>query len=315
MATMATMRQLRLVCLIPLATLPLVTCETYTTIRASNLTRTFLTDSPFPYYRVARVDLYVVSVSGSLSPDTSATSTSFVTLATPNKRINVLELQNGLHAELGAVVLPPGALTAVRMVIDTDSSSLTLKDGRVLTGSTTPGIQWQSSAGRPVLNALIDEQIDVPQEGATVVIDYDVGEAFIPPQELDPASTDSGFIFSPVLRAADNARTGWIFGTVHAQSATGTVISNGSLQLYLGKPGDPENTWIRLGTAMTAGDGRFRFATVTRSSYWAQFPAQNGKTYIVTADPPPNSGRSRAVVTNISVSPASGTDLGAVILP
>jgi len=34
------------------------------------------------------------------------------------------------------------------MVIDTDSSSITLKDGRVLTGRSTPGIQWQSSAGR-----------------------------------------------------------------------------------------------------------------------------------------------------------------------
>ncbi len=165
-------------------------------------TRTLLTDGPFPYYRVARVDLYLVSASASLSPDTGRSGT-FVTLATPNRRVNLIALQSGVTDELGAVTLPSGAITAVRLVIDTDSSSITLKDGRVLTSSSTPGIHWQSSAGRPVLNATIEEQILVPDTGAVVVIDYDVGMAFIPPQEVDPTSTDSGFIFSPVLRAAD----------------------------------------------------------------------------------------------------------------
>src|SRR5207237_1213624 len=134
----------------------------------------------------------------------------FVTLATPNRRINLLALQNGITDELGTVALPSGAISAVRMVIDTDSSSITLKNGTKLTGNSTPGIHWQSSAGRPTLNALIQEQILVPKTGAVVVIDYDVGQAFIPPQELDPASRDSGFIFSPVLRAADATRTGSI---------------------------------------------------------------------------------------------------------
>ena len=50
-----------------------------------------------------------------------------------------------------------------------------------------------------MLNALIQEQIRVPSAGAIVVIDYDVGQAFIPPKEVDPLSTDSGFIFSPAL--------------------------------------------------------------------------------------------------------------------
>src|SRR5262245_58190136 len=69
---------------------------------SSGTTRTLLTDAPFPYDRVARVDLYVVSVSGSLSPDTSATAGgNFMTLASPNRRINVLALNGGLTDELG----------------------------------------------------------------------------------------------------------------------------------------------------------------------------------------------------------------------
>ena len=48
------------------------------------------------------------------------------------RSINLLELQNGVTDELGSLVLPTGAITAVRVVIDTDSSSMTLKDGRVV---------------------------------------------------------------------------------------------------------------------------------------------------------------------------------------
>jgi hypothetical protein len=138
-----------------------------------NTTRVLLTDAPFPFDRVERVDVHVVSVSGSLSADTSAGG-SFVTLATPNRKINLLALQNGVAEELGALELPEGVITAVRLVIDAGASSITLEDGRVLTGSSTPGIDWQSSAGRPVLNALIHEQIMVPDTGGTVVIDFDV---------------------------------------------------------------------------------------------------------------------------------------------
>src|SRR6185503_15118482 len=118
----------------------------------TNATHTLLTDDPFPYDRIARVDLFIVSVSASLTADTSGAG-NFVTLATPNRRINLLALQNGVTDELGTAMLPSGAITAVRMVIDTDSSSITLKNGLTLTGKSTPGIQWQSSAGRPVLNA------------------------------------------------------------------------------------------------------------------------------------------------------------------
>src|SRR5450432_285336 len=63
----------------------------------SGSSRVLLTDDPFPYSRVARVDLYVVSISGSLNADTSASAGGdFITLAAPHRLINVLALQNGM---------------------------------------------------------------------------------------------------------------------------------------------------------------------------------------------------------------------------
>ena len=279
---------------------------------AATMTHTLLTDSPFPYDRVARVDLYVVSVSASLAADTSAAgSADFVTLATPNRRINVLALQAGATDELGAVNIPKGAIKAVRMVIDTDSSTITLANGAVLTGNSTPGIHWQSSAGRPVLNAQIYDQIVVPDSGATVVIDYDVGKAFIPPQDVDPTSTDQGFIFSPVLRAMDKKRSSSITGTVRAHTSTGTPVLNASLRLYLGNPNNAENTWSTIATAKSDANGVFRFAYIPVSSFFKQ----PGVGYIVAADPPTGSGLARQIVINVTATASGETTIGTVILP
>jgi hypothetical protein len=283
-----------------------------TPVNAATATRTLLTDSPFPYDRVARVDLYVVSVSASLSADTTATAGGdFMILATPNRRINVLALQAGLTDELGAVNVPAGAIKAVRLVIDTDSSSITLVNGSVLTGSSTPGIHWQSSAGRPVLNADIQDQIVVPDSGAVVVIDYDVGKAFINPQDVDPTSTDQGFIFSPVLRAMDKKRSASITGTVRAHTSTGTAVANASLRLYVGNPNSPENNWGVIATAKSDASGVFRFAYVPRLSLFTQ----PGWSYMVAADPPSGSSLGRQIVTNVSAFAGQETAIGIVILP
>jgi len=273
-----------------------------------------LTDGPFPYDRLARVDLYIVSVSASLSTDTAAGGGGgFVTLVTPNRRFDVLALQNGATAELGSLDLPTGAITAVRMVIDTDSSSITLKDGRVMNGANN-GIHWQSSAGRPVLNALVHEQISVPDTGAVIVIDYDVGQSFVTLQELDSVSTDSSFTFMPQFRAVDATRTGTITGVVRAHTAAGAPVADASVRLYIGYPTSPENTWPTLATGKTDATGTFRLSYVTRSVWW-NTTAWAGATYIVAVDPPSGAGLGRALVPNLSVEAAQVTSAGTIVLP
>jgi hypothetical protein len=307
---------IRLGVLIVSVALAAATCSNGTSVApGSGATRTLLTDDPFPYYRVARVDLFIVSVSASIAPDTAGSANGFVTLATPNRSVNVLGLQNGLTDELGTADLRSGAITAVRMVIDTDRSSITLKNGAVLRSNTQPGIAWQSSAGRPVLNAINFEQMQVPDTGAIVVVVVDVGKMFMPSQYLDSASTDSGFVFLPELRAADVARTGSITGTVRAHTLAGSAVEDASLRLYLGDPATPENTWITLGTAKTDAKGTFKFSFVTRSAVWAGMPAHVRDTYIVAVDPPVGSGLGRMLVPNLSVTASTETTTGIVVLP
>src|SRR5262245_43127707 len=89
-----------------------------------------LTDAPFPYDRVARVALFVVRVSASWAGDTSAAaSNDFGTVANVNRKINLLTLEGGLSELLGTAAVPKGAIKAIRLIIDTDQSSITMKDG------------------------------------------------------------------------------------------------------------------------------------------------------------------------------------------
>lgn len=276
-------------------------------------TRILLTDAPFPYDQVARVDIHIVSISGSLSADTSAAG-EFVTLATPDRRINLLELQNGETQELNSLKLPEGVITAVRMVIDADKSSLTLKDGTVLTGTSTPGIHWGSSAGRPTLNALVHEQIAVPDTGGAVVIDFDVGQTFFPSQDVIGSGFTDGYSFSAQLRAVDANRTGSIGGVVRAGTATGAPVPGASLRLYLGNPANPENTWYTMGTARTNASGAFTFSYVTPSEHWSAMPGHAGESYIVAVDAPSTSTLDRALMRNVTVAARTEASLGTVVL-
>lgn len=272
-----------------------------------------ISDDPFPYARVARVDLYVVSLSVSVNPDTSATAAGdFVTVASPHRAINLLALQGGLFESLGQAQLPHGAITAVRLVIDTDSSSITLRDGRVLSALTNPAIQWQSSAGRPVLNAFVPQQIVLPDTGAIVSLDFDVGRAFITPQTIDPSSTDSGFVFSPVFNAFDATRSGSVSGNVHG--AGGPAVADASARLYFGDAGAPSGTWSLLSNARSGTDGNFKFPLVLPSAYWSG-TALAGGTYIVVVDAPAGSTPATATRSNLTVTSGSNTDVGTVTLP
>ena len=267
-----------------------------------------LTDAPFPYDKVSRVDIYVVKVQASWAGDTTAGATNdFVTVADVNRKINVLALEGGLTDVLGTANVPEGAIKAVRMIIDTDQSSITLKTGAVLTGSSNPGIAWQSSAGIATLNAEVADHIPVPEGGTEVVIDFDIGRSFFDPADVTPPCGCSGFIFSPQgLRAAQASRTGSVTGSVRYTGA-GAGQADATVELKLGNPNDPSYTWATVSTTKTDASGNFRFAYVTRSTFWSQA----GWTYMVVAS---HNGYG-ATVTNVLVSPGAETAVGPVLLP
>src|SRR5918911_219523 len=167
-----------------------------------------LTDAPFPYDSVARADVFVVRIDAKMADADSADasgaepttnedpSKGWVTLATPNQSVNLLDLQNGTTTNLGQATLPTGTYRGFRLILDTDRSSVTLKDGTVLTGNAIPGIKWPS-AGETGVKIKLDQPITLVAQGTVMVIDFDLGASFV---LRGSTIGDKGLLFKPVIR-------------------------------------------------------------------------------------------------------------------
>jgi hypothetical protein len=184
-------------------------------------TAVFLTDAPFPFDLITRVDIHVSEIGLSPQADTSQGPPAWITVATPDRVFNLLDLQNGATALLGEADVPPGQYRAVRVTFDPALSSMTDKHGG------HPAINWQSKGVTPTLFGLVEEAMAIDENGEDIVIDFDVGRSFLP----DGAS--GGFIFVPFLRAITRAGSGAIAGTL-LRSDSGEPIPLAAVSVHHG---------------------------------------------------------------------------------
>src|SRR6185437_13094635 len=138
---------------------------------AGGILVTRLTDAPFPSDQLQSVDIYVVRVDARQSDvsdidanssldDRNSAANGWTTVATPNESFNLLSLQNSIAAVLGHATLPAGAYNGFRLVIDQSKSSATLKDGTVLNGGSTPGIEFPS-AGQSGIKIVLAQPVKI----------------------------------------------------------------------------------------------------------------------------------------------------------
>ena len=273
-----------------------------------------LTDAPFPFDSVARADLFVVRIDGRIADvdsvdadsgkdDDSHSNTDprhgWVTLATPNQAFNLLDLQGGKSVNLAQPTLPTGTYRGFRLVLDVDKSSITLKNGSVLTAA-NGGIKFPS-AGRSGIKINLARPFSVVGGKSQMLIDFDLGRSFV---MRGHSTGKNGLIFKPVIRATAVEETGGISGTIHDSTATGTPAAHASVEI------------LKAGTALTDTVSANVVATTTSdangvySAMWLQ-PG----TYAVRATPPTGSLNHPALVPSVTVTSGktiSGVD---VVLP
>ena len=240
-----------------------------------------LTDAPFPFSEVARVDVFVVRVDAktvSTTDEDAADETNhggWTTVATPNTLINLLDLGGGRTMNLGATTLATGTYKSFRLILDTDKSSITLKDG------TQPPISFPS-AGQSGIKVKLDEPIQLTENGSVMTLDFDIGRSFV----LRGNKATNGFNFKPVIHAVAQDVTGSVTGSVHATSATGAAVPDATVEVLtagsLLTDSDPTHI-VRTGT--TDASGNFRIAFLLPG------------TYVLRATPPTASGFKPALLT------------------
>jgi hypothetical protein len=228
------------------------------------MAKVLLTDAPFPFDSVQSVKVYIVSIAVSTHPDTgtSADSMQWVTVAAPHRQIDLLTLQQGMTDSLGIGEVTADQYKAVLLTLNTDSS-----EGIRWKNGTLAGIRW-NGAGQGSYASFVEAPVNIPDTGAVIVIDFDVGRSF-------PYNNwgDGKFDFFPWIRAVNRAATGGIAGIVqHDSSVGGTVgpIASATVSAWGGGPGN----WYILSTGKTDATGHYRLAYLLPG------------TYIVGVDPP-----------------------------
>jgi hypothetical protein len=262
-----------------------VACDT-TDPAASGGTRVLLTDAPFPFDLVESVNIHIVSVSATAAMDTiifcddeAFCAPEWVTIAEPNRRFDLLELQRGATALVAQGDLPASEFNAVQLVIDTEQSDIILLDG------TAAPIQWPV-VGELALHALVEHPLSITDgpSDANIIIDFDVGRSF--------QLFNDVFVFIPWIRAVNEAATGTITGTVRGAPGDLEVlmpVPGAIITVYRGDPA-MRGTWWVVATGRSAADGTFSIHYVS------------GGDYIVQADPPSASDfHGRAIADSVRV--------------
>jgi len=231
----------------------------------AGLTRVLLTDAPFPFGFVSRVEVYVVEIAASMEPDTMSPQQEWITIDRPGRRFDLLALQQGRTALLGEAELPVGQYRAVRMTINCAESSVTLADG------TEARVRWPVS-GDLAMYAFVEGPVAVLGDGAEIVIDLDVGRSFAYGL-LDPLHD---FIFMPVIRAVNGAATGTLSGRVFGDANGDEIpeaLEDAAITVFSGNHTEPSYTWRIAATGHTDPDGRYKVAYLPAGSYIVQVDA------------------------------------------
>jgi hypothetical protein len=165
-----------------------------------------LTDAPYPVDMIYSAQVTIEAISVHVSGDESG----WYDLPFTQRTFELLELQNGVTAELIDAELPVGSLNEVRLLVT--SGRVLLADGRSFDLSVPSG---SSSGLKFKIQPPIAVEGDLTSE---VLLDMDVSRSFLPQPAL-PTKVEEirEFYFRPVVRVANLTTTG---------SVSGYVISN-----------------------------------------------------------------------------------------
>ena len=250
-----------------------------------------LTDAPFPFSDVARVDVYVIRVDARTAAPTDAEAADaanhdgWTTVATPNASINLLDLGSGKTMNLGATTLATGNYNGFRLILDTDKSSITLTDG------TKPPIFFPSAA-QTGIKINLDAPIQLTENGSVMTLDFDIGRSFV----MRGNSASNGFNFKPVIRAVAEDITGSVTGSVNANSATGAGVAGATVEVLTAGSllTDSDPTHI-VASSVTDASGNFRIAFLLPG------------TYVLRATPPAASTLKPALLAGVTITSGAET--------
>jgi len=196
-------------------------CESDNTDSNKGSLRVIMTDAPFPGDMVEEANVTITKIeirnSGNYTEqeqnegedgeeDGQDNENPFVVVSEEEMSMNLLELRNGVTAQLAELEIPEGSYDLIRLYIG--DASVKLTDG------STFNMEVPSGA-KTGLKVFVEPAIEVAGGlTAELLLDFNVSESFVARGNLDSPAGISGFIFKPVIRATNNTTAGRIVGAV-----------------------------------------------------------------------------------------------------
>ena len=178
-----------------------------------------ITDAPFPIDMIDEASVIITKVEIRNEAGEDSTGNPFRTLMEDSLKFNLLELRNGITADLLDVEIPAGTYDLIRLYVTEARISVKGHDTynvKVPSGSQT-GIKIFIEPGLRVAGGLTAE----------VLLDFNVDKSFVLKGNMNTPAGFKGFNFKPVIRAVNNTKSGVVEGIV--MSADTTLLENAAV--------------------------------------------------------------------------------------
>lgn len=205
-----------------------------------------LTDAPFPIDMVSEANVTINKIE--VRKDQSESEGNpFLVLSEDEFTYNLLDLQNGITADLIEIEVPVGDYNLVRLYVS--SANIKLTDATVYnlevpSGDET-GIKIFVEPSIRVVGGLTTE----------LVLDFDASQSFVVQGDPFTPAGINGFIFTPVIRAANVSISGSINGKVVDDS---NVLEDANVWIL-----DNGNTY----SSFTGSEGLYILSNIPEGTY------------------------------------------------
>ena len=164
-----------------------------------------LMDAPFPINLVSEANVTINKIEVRKYQYESE-GNPFLVLSEDESTYNLLELQNGITADLVEIEVPVGDYNLIRLYVS--SADIKLNDETVYSLKVPSGDETG-------IKIFIEPSIRVVSGLTTeLVLDFDVSQSFVVQGDPFTPAGINGFIFTPVIRAANVSTSGSINGKV-----------------------------------------------------------------------------------------------------
>ena len=265
-----------------------------------------LTDSPACGFDAVNVTVSKARVHQSSAASEDAGGWSEITLSPPRK-INLLDLTNGVAESLGQTALPAGHYTQVRLVLAANNGS-SPPNNSVVPSSGTPGVEIALVTPSAVQSGIkLINAFDVAAgQRVDLVLDFDACKSVV-------RRGNGSYLLKPVIKVIPTVLNG-ISGFVDASSPGSNIMISAQV-----------NGTVVRSTVPGTSTGAFFLARLAPGAYDVVITADNRATAVIAAVPVANStsvamvsndaapislpaSATRSISGNVSLDPSSATE-------